>query len=89
MAMVTDYDCWHTDEEDVSVQMVIEYLNKNTESAQRVLKETVRMLPEDRICACQAALESAIMTQPDCIPGTVRERLGLIIGRHLPVKDVE
>jgi 5'-methylthioadenosine phosphorylase len=89
MAMVTDYDCWHSSEEDVSVQMVLEYLNRNNEAAQKILKETVRMLPEDRVCACQDALESAIITQPDCVTGEARERLGLIIDRYLPVKEVE
>src|SRR5919112_240760 len=41
LALVTDYDCWHEGHDDVSVDMVIEYLHKNVRNAQLVLKEAV------------------------------------------------
>ncbi len=87
LAMITDYDCWHEEEGDVTVEMIVENLNKNNETAQKVLKETLKILPEDRDCGCQHALSNAILTQPDMISTAARERLGLIIGRYLPPKE--
>ena len=83
LAMVTDYDCWHEEEEVVTVERLIEYLNKNSENAQRLLTEVVRVLPEQSDCPCQHALESAIITDPKAIPQSARERLDAIIGRYL------
>ncbi len=83
VAMVTDYDCWHEEEEDVTVEKLIEYLHKNSESAQRLLTETVRVLPEQSDCPCQHALKSAIITDPKAIPQSARERLDAIIGKYL------
>ena len=83
LAMVTDYDCWHEEEEAVTVERLIEYLNKNSENAQRLLTEVVRVLPEQSDCPCQHALESAIITDPKAIPQSARERLDAIIGRYL------
>ena len=83
LAMVTDYDCWHEEKEAVTVERLIEYLNKNSENAQRLLTEVVRVLPEQSDCPCQHALESAIITDPKAIPQSARERLDAIIGRYL------
>ncbi len=83
LAMVTDYDCWHEEEDAVTVEKLIEYLNKNSENAQRLLTEVVRVLPEQSDCPCQHALESAIITDPKAIPQSARGRLDAIIGKYL------
>ena len=83
LAMVTDYDCWHEEEDAVTVEKLIEYLNKNSENAQRLLTEVVRVLPEQSDCPCQHALESAIITDPKAIPQSARDRLDAIIGKYL------
>lgn len=83
LAMVTDYDCWHEEEEAVTVEKLIEYLNKNSENAQRLLTEVVRVLPEQSDCPCQHALEGAIITDPKAIPESAKERLDAIIGKYL------
>jgi len=87
IALVTDYDCWHAAEEEVSVEMIIANLTRNNENAQKILKETLKLLPEDRECACQSALQNAIITQPDMIPAETREKLALLVGRYLPGKE--
>lgn len=87
IALVTDYDCWHESETPVTIEMVIENLTRNNENAQKILKETLKILPEDRLCACHNALQNAIITQPELIPAATREKLALIIGPHLPNKD--
>ena len=84
LAMVTDYDCWHEEEEQVSVESVVENLRANGELAARVLREAVRVLPRrGRGCGCGEALRQAIITPVAAITQEARERLSPIIGRYL------
>ena len=39
--MITDYDCWKVDEAHVTVEMVIQWLHKNTALAQNILIEAI------------------------------------------------
>jgi 5'-methylthioadenosine phosphorylase len=83
IALVTDYDCWHEEEEAVSVETLIEYLNKNSRNAQRLIREVVKGLPQEFDCSCQHALQNAILTDPGVIPQKTREKLQLIIGKYV------
>jgi 5'-methylthioadenosine phosphorylase len=84
MAHVTDYDVWHETEDPVSVEAVIRVLQQNTELAQRAIRMLIpRLAADGRGCECGEALAAAIITQRDLIPGEVRERLGLILGKYL------
>ena len=83
IAMVTDYDCWHEEEEAVTVEALIGYLTKNSRNAQHLIKEVVRILPSEFECPCQCALENAILTDLQQIPEAQKEKLKLIIGRYL------
>ena len=42
VAMVTDYDCWHSDHDEVDVSMVIQTLQKNASNAQNMIKEVIK-----------------------------------------------
>ena len=83
IAMVTDYDCWHEEEEPVTVETLIAYLNQNSENAQRLVKEIVQILPEKADCACQHALKNAILTPADQIPEGTKKKLELIISKYI------
>lgn len=83
MAHVTDYDVWHTSEKPVTVEMVIEILNKNTELAQEAVLALVRNLDEIRICECAHNLKDAIMTQHEKIPPEIKSKLHPIIGKYI------
>ncbi|MCD6454281.1 MAG: S-methyl-5'-thioadenosine phosphorylase [Candidatus Aminicenantes bacterium] len=84
LAMVTDYDCWHEEEEEVSVELVVENLNRNIESAKKVIRRALKLIPEDRKgCQCATALKNAIITAKEVIPEETREKLRPIIGRYL------
>lgn len=83
MAHVTDYDVWHLTEEAVSVEMVIKTLLKNTEVAQRSITTLVDLLPETSECACNHALENAIITNRASIPAATAARLGLLINKYV------
>jgi 5'-methylthioadenosine phosphorylase len=83
LALVTDYDCWHPDHDSVTVEMVVNTLLENVKVAQQVIARAVERLPITRVCECERALATAIMTRPEVIPAAARERLLPIIGRYL------
>ena len=68
VAMVTDYDCWHEDHDDVTVEAVIKTLHGNADKARVMIKSVVPRL-SGRIDTCEAgchtALDFAIITPPD------------------------
>lgn len=83
MAMVTDYDCWHAEAGNVSVEMVIGHLTANTKLAKAIVVALAGRITAARECGCRTAMQSAIMTAPDAIRAEHRARLGLILARHL------
>jgi 5'-methylthioadenosine phosphorylase len=84
MALVTDYDCWHQEHDDVSVDQVMSYLRANADIAQRILRESIaRVASRKRDCACVNALQYAIVTDPSQIPPKVKEDLAPIIGKYI------
>jgi 5'-methylthioadenosine phosphorylase len=84
MALVTDYDCWHPDHDSVTVEMVIEYLNRNSENAQKLIAGAIaRIAQGGRACKCGRSLRHAIITSPDKITPEVKERLKAIIGKYV------
>ncbi len=85
IALVTDYDCWHPDHDQVTVEMIVANLVQNARTAQEVIAAAVATLPFNRTCECARALEHAIITQPDAIPGATRRSLAPIIGKYMNV----
>jgi 5'-methylthioadenosine phosphorylase len=84
LATATDYDCWHLDHEQVSVESVLAVLHANVARARAIVVELAKRLP--RSCAAlpwPRALDHALITDPAKIPAITRERLDLIIGHHL------
>jgi 5'-methylthioadenosine phosphorylase len=83
LALVTDYDCWHEDHDAVSVETVVEYLNKNVRNAQLIMRGAVRRLgAQARGCECGSALRSAIFTPQELWPAATTERLDAIIKKY-------
>jgi 5'-methylthioadenosine phosphorylase len=83
LALVTDYDCWHEEHDAVSVETVIEYLNKNVRNAQIIMREAVKQLAaRPRGCKCGEALKNAIFTAPELWPEETSRNLEAIIKRY-------
>ena len=85
IAMVTDYDCWHPDHEEVDVSMVIKTLQKNSSNAQNMIKEVIKsfkdFLPnKDPANDC---LNTAIITDPKFRTKKTIKKLQYIAGRVL------
>ena len=82
LATGTDYDCWHEAEEDVSIDTVLAILKANSERANLIVQDVVRLLPESSDCECLHAAKYAIITAPEMISDEVKERLGVLYGHH-------
>ena len=83
MALVTDYDCWYDGHDDVTVDMVIEYLNKNVRNAQLVLKDAVkRVAAKTTPNQYAGASKNAIFTAPSNWPEATAKKLDAIIGKY-------
>ncbi len=83
LALVTDYDCWHEGHDAVSVEAVVEYLNKNVRNAQVIMREAVRRLSAaERACSCGSALKNAIFTPPELWPEATTKKLDAIIKKY-------
>jgi len=83
MAHVTDYDVWHKNEAPVTVEMVIQTLNKNTHIAQDAIRNLVREIKTERTCQCGQALATALITDPKVVPAETRNNLDLLVGKYL------
>ncbi|WP_017653447.1 S-methyl-5'-thioadenosine phosphorylase [Fortiea contorta] len=84
LALVTDYDCWHPDHDNVTVEMVIKNLQRNAVNAQKVIQETVRRLSANPPSSeAHSALKYAILTQLDKAPAATKEKLGLLLQKYL------
>jgi len=84
LALVTDYDCWHSDHDSVTVEMVLANLRRNATNAQKVVQETVRRLhldppPSD----AHSALQYAILTPLDQVPDATQAKLSLLLQKYL------
>jgi 5'-methylthioadenosine phosphorylase len=85
LALVTDYDCWHEGHDDVTIDMVVEYLNKNVRNAQLILKDAVkRVQAKETPNQFAGATKNAIFTAPDHWPAETVKKLDAIIGKYAP-----
>ena len=83
IALVTDYDCWHPDHDQVTVEMIVANLTQNARTAQQVIADAVAELPYDRTCECATALKYAIITRPDTVPPETRRALAPLVDKYL------
>lgn len=86
IAMVTDYDCWHPDHDDVTVDLVIANLIRNVAISQNIIKNIVELTNkiETLPCKCDSALSAAIITKEEAITDDIREKLAPLIGKYYP-----
>ena len=82
MAHVTDYDVWHVSESPVTVELVIETLNKNALAAQEAIRNLTRNFSKEHKCECDQALSGALITRKELIPPATREKVDLLIRKY-------
>jgi 5'-methylthioadenosine phosphorylase len=84
MAFVTDYDCWHEEEEDVTTDAVVAVLKDNASLARDIVKKVILSWENRKnTCACRDALGSSILTPLDKIPEAVRSNLSALLKKYL------
>lgn len=86
VAMVTDYDCWHPNHDDVTVDAIVQVLLANAENARSLVKKVApRVQGDDRApaCGCRTALQHAVITAPDARDAQLVARLDAVAGRLL------
>ena len=86
VGMVTDYDCWHPDHDDVTVEQIIKVLLTNADKARSLVKHVApRVIGDEKGCACscRTALEYAIITAPDARDAAKVAQLDAVAGRVL------
>jgi 5'-methylthioadenosine phosphorylase len=86
VAMVTDYDCWHTEHDNVSVEAMIKVLMDNADNAKSLVKNASSFITSDKEsseCDCKFSLENAIITSPDCRDQELVRKLDAVAGRLL------
>ena len=83
LALVTDYDCWYEGHDDVTVDMVIDYLNKNVRNAHLVLKDSVkRVAGKETPNQYRDAIKNAIFTASNLWPSETARKLEAIIEKY-------
>ncbi len=85
VSMVTDYDCWHPDHENVDVEQVIKVLLDNAAKAKNMIKNLINNFenhidPNDPTNNC---LDVAIITAPEKRSKKTVEKLNTVAGRVL------
>ena len=86
VAMVTDYDCWHPEHDNVSVDAMIKVLMANAENAKSLVENASSVIASDvssNQCRCKFSLENAIITAPDCRDQGMVKKLDAVAGRLL------
>ena len=84
IAMVTDYDCWHPNHDNVDVNMIIETLTKNVNKAKDLIKMIIRNYEIDDVSdTTKNCLDTAIITDPSCMTDETKNKLKTIAGRVL------
>jgi 5'-methylthioadenosine phosphorylase len=79
----TCYDVWHVSESPVTVDMVIQTLNKNTTFAQEAIRILAGNLKTKRACNCEHTLAEALITQHNVIPDSTSKKLDLLVKKYL------
>src|SRR5690606_39006096 len=84
IALVTDYDCWREDGDDVTVEKVTQILRKNADNSAELVKRVLLKLTDKTPSQETAhALKDAIFTDLRKVPQSTIDRLQPIIGRYV------
>jgi 5'-methylthioadenosine phosphorylase len=86
VAMVTDYDCWHPDHDDVTVDAIVKVLLANADKARSLVRAAAPRVcadPTAAACSCRFALDHALLTAPAARDPQMIRRLDAVAGRVL------
>lgn len=82
IAMVTDYDCWHPDHDQVTVEQVIAIAMQNAERVRDLVRESIPRIAALGPSPWRSVLDGAVMTAADRIPESARERTAALFAKN-------
>ena len=82
IAMVTDFDCWHEEEEAVTVDQVVATLKQNAEAAAATIAKAVEQVDMGHENPIFDALKDSILTRPENVSDERKQQLSHIIGKY-------
>ena len=82
LSMSTDYDCWHEDHDDVSVEMIIQNLNTNAELAKKIISAAAKSIAKRPSSLAHNALKDALITPKDSVPITTKNRIKIFTDKY-------
>ncbi|QDX79927.1 S-methyl-5'-thioadenosine phosphorylase [Denitratisoma sp. DHT3] len=86
VAMITDFDCWHPDHDDVTVEQIVAVLHGNADKAGNLVRAVTPRVQADAHgadCPCRKALEHALITAPEARDPAMLAKLDAVAGRLL------
>lgn len=84
VAHITDFDVWHSPEEDVTVEKVLQIIAQNTDHVKTALHALAETPPDvKKSCGCGSALKDALITNPSVIPPKTTKKLSLLVSKYL------
>jgi 5'-methylthioadenosine phosphorylase len=86
MNLVTDYDVWYPEHDEVTVEMVVANMIANLETAKAIIRYALPKMEavgDETTCGCPTALAGAIITNPNKIPAEKKEQLKLLIEKYV------
>ena len=83
VAMVTDYDCWHEEHDNVTVEMIVSNLHSNADLASKIICKAITKIGILRPnSASHNALKDALISQEKHVPAQTKEKLNLITQKY-------
>ncbi len=93
VAMSTDYDCWHEEEDDVSVAAIVEVMQRNVANAKTMLGHFFTTESDDHLfdcnCGCRQALDAGLFAELTQIDDAALHPIRALIQRKLDAKKIE
>ena len=86
VAMVTDFDCWHPQHDDVTVEAIVGVLLRNADTGRSLVAQAAGPVAHDShgpACSCRRALDHALITAPEARDAALVQRLRSVAGRVL------
>jgi 5'-methylthioadenosine phosphorylase len=86
ISMVTDFDCWHSEHESVTVDAIVQVMLANADKARNLIRASVPLMAADSnaaACTCRSALDHAVITAPGARDSAMAGRLDAVAGRIL------
>ncbi len=80
---ITDYDCWHSEEEDASTMDILKVLGRNIHRAKHIIRNIMQSYSPDRECKCKNSLKNAIVTPLNAKQGIDMGKYGLLLGKYI------